>query len=94
MSKPFPNMTAARDHILTGLLDMNQTVQDELDNQDLGFTIDQSVAVKQAIQNTTIGVLRVIDSAAQICPAGYNLGSTPFFDEDELAEAYIETINS
>lgn len=94
MSKPFSSMTSARDHLISGLLDMNRTVQDELDGKDLGFTIDQSVAVQQAIQNTTIGTLRVIDSTGQIFPAGNSLGNTPFFDGDELVEAYIESINS
>jgi hypothetical protein len=87
-------MTLIRGVMVNDLLEINQQVQDGIDSQELGFTIDQAVAVKQAIQDTTVGVLHVIDKHAQIFPAGHDLGSNPFFNESELAEAYIEAINS
>jgi hypothetical protein len=90
-------MINAREKLVSDLLDMNQQVQDKLDEQQLGFTIDQSVAIKNTIQDTTLLTLQVIDSQAQIFPhepPGVKLGDQPFFDSDELAEAYIEAINS
>jgi hypothetical protein len=90
-------MINAREKLLGDLLDANQQVQDKLDDQDLGFTIDQAVAVKGAIQDTTLLTLQAIESQAQIFPhqpPGVKLGNQPFFDDDELSEAYITAINS
>ena len=87
-------MALIRGVMVNDLVEVNDLVIANMDDLDLGFTIDQAVAVKNAIQSTTVGVLHVIDKHAQIFPAGHNLGDQPFFDTDELADAYIEAINS
>lgn len=87
-------MIEARQTIIGDLRGMNQRVIAGLDEKDLAFTIEQAAAVQNAIHETTAGTLRVIDNNAQIFPPGNNLGSTPFFNEDELVMAYIESVNS
>ncbi|QBJ02865.1 hypothetical protein MZD04_gp339 [Pseudomonas phage Psa21] len=94
MSNANANMLAIRGKMVEDLVEMNQNVQEVLDNKDLGFTIEQSVAVKKAIEETTYETLRVIDARAQIFPSGHNLGEMPFFDEGELTIAYIKAINT
>jgi hypothetical protein len=90
-------MINAREKLLGDLLDANQQVQERLDDQDLAFTIEQAVAVKGALQDATLLTLQVIESQAQIfphSPPGVELGCQPFFDNEELSEAYIDAINS